>query len=99
VCHRQLQFGRLGDHRRVRRDMAQCLLDPEAGVLLIRDRRDHQVPGQPQSRHLSRGHQPSRDARLHVISPAAGQPVTVDPRRVRSDHVLHIERIDVPTQP
>ena len=98
VGHHQLQFGRLGDDGSVRRDAAQRLLNAEARMLLVGDRGDHHVPGQPESGHLPRGEQRRCDTGFHVISAAAVQAVRFDPWRMRRAHALHAYGVDVPTQ-
>ena len=98
VCHRELQLGRLGDDGCVGGDAAQRLLDAEAGVLLVGDRGDHHVTRQRESRGFPCGDQRSCDACLHVVGPAAVQSVSFDARRVRVDHALDVDGVDVPAE-
>jgi hypothetical protein len=94
----QLELGRLGHDRGVGLHRAEHLLHAEAGVLLVGHGGDHDVAAQPGPRGLAAGEQRRREAGLHVIGAATGEPVTLQARRVRVGHARHPDRVGVRAQ-
>ena len=92
------ELGRLGDDGRVGLDGAKHLLDAEARVLLVGDRRDDDVAVQAQRGGLAAGDEGRGDARLHVVGAAAVEPVALDARVVRCVHPPDAHRVDVPAE-
>ena len=78
--------------------MAQCLLDPQAGVLLVGDGRHDDIAGQPEAGRLAGRDQRGGDAGLHVVGAAAEEAVPVDPGRVRIGHAFDADGVEVPAE-
>ena len=69
-----------------------------AGVLLVRDERQHDATRGPALGELLRGHDHGRDTTLHVARAATGEPVCVDGRGERVGHALDADGVEVTVQ-
>ena len=98
VSDRDLELGGLGDDRGVRADVAEDFPHPDAGVLLVRNRRHDHVAGEPERSRVTAREERRGDAALHVVGATAVQPVTVNAGVERLGHPRHADGVDVPAE-